>query len=216
MPCRSAYAAACSAERLPTATTSASARAASRPWRKPFVDACRREQAAAQRSATRRRGRPDARRARHVSAGQRELVDEAVVEVGPVGELDVLDVVEHRGRSVALLDGEERHLRALSGDVAGRDDPRQGKPRDEADPDRTRRREVGAERSGEEHLLDLADVDAELLDEQAPARRDRRLRELQLADVALREIDRVLDVALLAAPVEHEEPLPVLECDEAA
>src|SRR4051812_46076094 len=132
------------------------------------------------------------------SGRQGELVDEAVVEVGPVGELDVLDVVEHRGRRVTLLNGEEGHLRSLPGHVARRDDPRQCQPGNETDLDRARWGEVGAEGTGEEHLLDLADIDAELLDEEAPARRDRRLRKLELADVPLREVDRVLDVALLA------------------
>ena len=73
-------------------------------------------------------------------------------------------------RRVALLDREQRHLRALAGDVSGGDDPRQRKLRDEPDPDRARGREVRAERAGEQHLLDVALVDPELLDEEPPAR----------------------------------------------
>src|SRR5581483_5033184 len=86
--------------------------------------------------------------------------------------------------------------------------------RHEPDPDRARRRQVRAERAGEQHLLDLPLVDSELLDEELPPGRDRRLRELQLADVALREVDRVADVALVALPVQDEDALAILAADE--
>ena len=66
-------------------------------------------------------------------------------------------------------------------------------------------REVGAEAAREQHLGDIVGGDAELAHEDHPAGRDRGLRELQLAHVALGEVDRVL--GLLAAPGEHEHAL---------
>ncbi len=57
-------------------------------------------------------------------------------------------------------------------------------------------------------------LDAELLHEQRPAGRDRGLGELQLADVALREVDGPLEVALLP-PVQDEHALAVLQRHDA-
>ena len=67
--------------------------------------------------------------------------------------------------------------------------------------------EVGAERSGEQHLLDVVVLEAELLEQQGPAGGDRGLAELQLAHVALGEVDAVADVGVRRRPVEDEDPL---------
>ena len=48
--------------------------------------------------------------------------DETVVEVGPVGQLDVLHLVEQRHGAGALADAHKRHLRPLAGQVAGTND----------------------------------------------------------------------------------------------
>ena len=61
--------------------------------------------------------------------------------------------------------------------------------RHQADADRRRRGQVAAERAGEQHLLHVARLDAELLEQQRPAGRDGGLGELQLAHVALRQVD---------------------------
>src|SRR5207253_6800331 len=98
------------------------------------------------------------------------------------------------------------------GNVAGRDDARKRQLRHEADLHRTRSAEIRPERAAEQHLRDLLWLDAEIAAENAPAGRDRGLRELELADVALREVDligEVEDVLLadLAKPfrgIEHE------------
>ena len=50
--------------------------------------------------------------------------------------------------------------------------------------------QVAAERAGQQHLLDVAVLEAELLEQQRPAGRDRGLGELQLAHVALGEVRR--------------------------
>ncbi len=59
--------------------------------------------------------------------------------------------------------------------------------RHEPDPHRARRGQVRAERAAEQHLRDLLRLDPEVAAEQRPAGGDRRLRELELAHVALRE-----------------------------
>ena len=128
------------------------------------------------------------------------------------GQLDVGDLVEDGVRGGALGDRQRDDLRALAGDVAGGDDPRQRQPRHEPDLHRARSGEVRAERAAEQHLRDLRRVDAEVVAEDRPAGRDRRLRELQLAHVALREEDvrrEVEDVLLADLPeplrgAEHE------------
>src|SRR4029078_12467661 len=71
--------------------------------------------------------------------------------------------------------------------------------------DRARGGEVGAEGPGQQDLLDVARLEAELAEQDVPARRDRRLGEMQIADRALREEDRVRRV--LAAPVQDEHAL---------
>src|SRR5204862_1920411 len=57
-----------------------------------------------------------------------------------------------------------------------------------------RRAEVRAERAAEQYLRDLRRFDVEVSAEQVPAGGDRRLRELELAYVALREVDVVAEV----------------------
>src|SRR5215469_12384912 len=47
-----------------------------------------------------------------------ELVDEAVVEVGAVGELDIFHLLEEGQGGGALADGEQRHLGAFAGHVS--------------------------------------------------------------------------------------------------
>ena len=84
--------------------------------------------------------------------------------------------------------------------------------RHEPDLHGARRSEVRAERAAEQHLRDLGGVDAHVVAEDLPAGRDRGLRELQLAHVALREKDvagQMEDVLLADLPeplrrAEHE------------
>ena len=114
----------------------------------------------------------------------------------------------------ALLGREQDHLRALARDVPGSDDARQRELGHEPDAHGAGRREIRPERSGQQHLLDVGDLHAELLDEQGPAGRDRGLGELELAHVALRQVDRALGIARLARPGEYEDPL-ALDCDQA-
>ena len=128
---------------------------------------------------------------------------------GPVRELDVANLLEHGLRRVPLLERQQRHLRTFARDIARRDDPWQGQLRDEADADGAGGGEVGAERAGEEHLLDLVDDDPELLDEQPPAGGDRCLGELQLADVALGQVNGSVGVVFTGRPVQDEHPRPV-------
>src|SRR5437870_13902076 len=109
-------------------------------------------------------------------------------------ELDVRDLVEDGSRGRTLGDGERDDLRALAGDVPGGDDPRQRQLRHEADLDGARGGKIGAERAPEQHLRDLLGLDAEVAAEEVPAGGYRRLGELQLADVALREVDVVTEV----------------------
>src|SRR5215475_12813316 len=56
------------------------------------------------------------------SVSERELADEPVVEVGSVGEFDIPHLLEEGQGGGAFADGEQRHLGALPGHVAGRDD----------------------------------------------------------------------------------------------
>src|SRR5581483_10473092 len=65
---------------------------------------------------------------------------------------------------------------------------------DEPDLHRARRAEVRPERTAEEHLRDLLRLDAEVAAKEVPAGGDRRLRELELAHVALREVHVVGEV----------------------
>ena len=127
-------------------------------------------------------------------AGKRELVDEQVVEVGAAGELDVLDLVEHRVRGGALGHRERGDLRALAGDVPGRDDARSGsfgtrpiftalaalRYEPNEPPSSTCEISSGSMPRSRQRIV--------------PAGRDRRLRELQLAHVALREEDVVAEI----------------------
>ena len=99
----------------------------------------------------------------------------------------------------ALAVAERDHLRALAGDVAGRHDPRQREPRHEPDAHRAGGREVGRRRSRPAAPAGCRDGSTPSSREQdLPARRDRGLGELQLAHVALGEVDRLGGV--LAAP----------------
>src|SRR5690348_12547688 len=82
-----------------------------------------------------------------------ELLDEAVVELGAVGELDIGHLLQQRLRARPLPDRQQGHLRALAGDVAGRDDAQHGQLGHQPDPDGRRGREVAAERAGQQHLL---------------------------------------------------------------
>src|SRR6266700_7482410 len=49
---------------------------------------------------------------------KRQLLDEAVVEVGAVGELDIPHLLEQRQAAGPLAQAEQRHLRPLAGHVA--------------------------------------------------------------------------------------------------
>src|SRR5687768_1887617 len=53
------------------------------------------------------------------SGPERQLLDEGVVEVGAVGELDILHLLQQRQRAGPFAHGQQGHLRALAGDVAG-------------------------------------------------------------------------------------------------
>src|SRR5215218_1252897 len=111
---------------------------------------------------------------------EREEVDEPVVEVGAVGELDIAHLLEQRSGAGALLHAQQAHLGALAGDVARGDDAEHRQPGDQPDADRRGGGEVAPERPGQQHLLDLARLEAELLEEQRPSGGDRGLGELQL------------------------------------
>src|SRR5712691_8191694 len=50
------------------------------------------------------------------SSREGQLVDEQIVEVGSAGELDVVDLVEHRTRRMAFRHRQRRDLGALAGD----------------------------------------------------------------------------------------------------
>src|SRR5215472_15030410 len=121
-----------------------------------------------------------------------ELADEPVVEVGSVGEFDIPHLLKEGQGGGAFADREQRHLGALPGDVAGRDDAADRDVRDEAGADRRLRRQVGAEGAGQQHLLDVIFGQAGLFEEDAPAGGDRGLGELELADVTLGEVDVVM------------------------
>src|SRR6185312_9538059 len=123
-----------------------------------------------------------------------------IVEVRPPRQLHVLDLAQDRVRLGALAQAERSDLRAFAGDIAGRHDARERELWYQADPDRAQRRQVGPEAPGEQHLGDVARLDAELAQEDVPAGRDRRLGELQLADVALGEEHRRLGITR-AVPV---------------
>ena len=116
-------------------------------------------------------------------------------------------LLQQRQRAGALADAQQAHLRALAGDVAGRDDPQHRDLRHQTDAHRGRGGEVAAERAGQQHLLHVALLEAELLEQQRPAGGDRALGELQLADVALGEVDRLLGGRVGLGPVQHEHPL---------
>ena len=93
--------------------------------------------------AGRSRRRRSTRRPRTASSPLRpnaELVDEAVVEVGAVGELDIRHLLQQRLGAGALAQREQRHLRALAGDVAGGDDAQHRQLRAPARCGRRRRR----------------------------------------------------------------------------
>ncbi|HWF26248.1 MAG TPA: trimethylamine methyltransferase family protein [Solirubrobacteraceae bacterium] len=110
----------------------------------------------------------------------------------------------------ALAQGQGGDLRPLAGHVAGGDDARQREPGDEADAHRAQGREIGAEAPGQEHLGDLLGRRSELAQEDLPPGGDRGLGELELAHVALGQVDRGLGI--LSTPVEDEDA--PLEIDE--
>src|SRR5215475_8887203 len=97
------------------------------------------------------------------SGREGEQVDESVIEVSPIGEFDVFDLVEQGERTGPLADAEQCHLRALPGDVTGADDTKHRHLRNQAYPDRAGGGEVGTERAGQEHLLDIGDLGPQLL-----------------------------------------------------
>src|SRR6266545_6540623 len=143
-------------------------------------------------------GCPAARAVR--SAGEGEVVDETVIEVGPIRQFDVAHLFEQSGGADPLPYAQQRHLGALPRHVARADDPQHGQLGDQADAYGAGGGQVAAEGAGEQHLLDVARPDAELFEQQRPAGRDRRLGELQLPYVALRQVDGV---------GEYEHPLAV-------
>ena len=53
---------------------------------------------------------------------QGELADEPVVEVASVGEFDIPHLLQEGESGRSFPEGEQRHLGALAGHVAGRDD----------------------------------------------------------------------------------------------
>src|SRR5262249_61181239 len=55
-----------------------------------------------------------------------QLPDEAVVEVGVIGELDIPHLLEQRQGAGPLAQAEQRHLRPLAGHVARRHPPHHG------------------------------------------------------------------------------------------
>ena len=108
----------------------------------------------------------------------------------------------------ALLGRQQHHLGALAGDVAGGDDARDRELRHEADAHRAGRA-TGTSRSCRRAAPARCRRPRRRARRQQdlPAGRDRGLGELQLAHVALREEDAVVDVARLALPGQHEDAL---------
>ena len=137
----------------------------------------------------------------------RRAVDEAVVEVRAVGELDVVHLLQQSAGRGAFPDGQQGHLGALARHVARADDAQGRDVRHEADAHGAGRGQVAAERAREENLLDVRGGEPHLLEQQPPARGDGRLGELQLAHVALGQVDRPAHVAAGAGPVQHEDTL---------
>ena len=123
------------------------------------------------------------------SGGELKQLDETVVEVSTIGELDIVHLLQQRHGAGSLPHAEKGHLRPLARDVAGTHDAEHWQFGHETEPYGARRREVAAKRSGKQHLSDVARLEASVLEQQMPARRDGRFGELQLADVPLREID---------------------------
>lgn len=99
------------------------------------------------------------------------------------------------------------HLRSLAGDIAGGDDPQHGQLGDQADTHGRGCGQVASERAGEEDLLNVAVFETCPLQEEGPSRGDGGLCELQLAHVALREVDAVLDRGQRRRSVQDEHPL---------
>src|SRR5918999_360686 len=124
-----------------------------------------------------------------LSATERELLDESVVEVGAITELDILHLLEQRVGAGSLAHRQQGHLGAFARYVASGDYAEHGQLGNQPDPDSRGGGEVGAERAGQQHLLYVVMLEAQLLEQQGPAGGDGGLRELQLADVALREVD---------------------------
>src|SRR5205807_7749758 len=83
---------------------------------------------------------------------------------------------------------------ALAGDIPGRDDERQRQLRHEPDLHSTRCAEIRAERAAEQHLRDFRRLDVEVAAEEIRAGGDGCLRELELANVSLREVDVVAEM----------------------
>src|SRR5579871_6940349 len=136
------------------------------------------------------------------SAGERQLRDETVVEVGAVGQLDIPHLLKQRQPGGPLAQREQRHLGPLAGHVPGAHHAQHPDLGDQAEPDRVRRGQVAAERARQQHLLDVAGLQARLLDQDAPAGGDRRLGELEFPHVPLGQVDRLRDVAGGAEPVQ--------------
>ena len=123
-----------------------------------------------------------------------------------------MHLLQQRLRRRPFAQRQQGHLRPLPRHVARADDAQQRDVGHQADPHGAGRGQVAAERPGEQHLGDVGVGQALFLQQQHPAGRDRRLGELQLADVALGEVEparRVVGVAggLVAQEGEHEHPL---------
>src|SRR5213593_916416 len=128
---------------------------------------------------------------RRIEVWEAQHGDERVVEVGAARKLDVLDARRELERDLALAVGEERDLRALPGRVADGDDAVDVDRRHEADYSGALGVEVGAERPSQQHLVQVLGPDAKDVHQYLDPGRDRALGELELADVALGQVDAV-------------------------
>ena len=138
--------------------------------------------------------------------GKAEHRDERVVEVRASGELDVFDARRKLERDLPLAVGEQRDLRPLTRRVAHRDDPVHIDRRDQPDDLRALGIQVGTERPAQQHLVQVLGLDSEDIHQNFDSSGDRTLRELQLADVLLRQINTLREQEG-THPVHVDEPL---------
>src|SRR5437762_14392686 len=128
---------------------------------------------------------------RRIEVWEAQHRDERIVEVRAAGQLDVFDAGGKLEGDLPLPVRQKRDLGALAGRVADGDDAIDVHRGHEPDHLRALRVQVGAERTAEQHLIEVVGRDAEDVHEDLDPGRDRALGELQLADIALGEKDAI-------------------------